>query len=167
MSSNPLFPLREGVNRALDSITEGWHHLTQRASHALTRFRPVSRGNVETPEERHEQRGAHWGLLAAEVHEGDDRIEVEVEAPGLKAKDFDIEVVDDRLYIRGEKRVENDRREGRFHVMERAYGAFERVIPLPVPVDQEGVKARYRNGVLHLSLPKSAQARPRRITVEG
>ncbi len=160
-------PLRQGVERALDTVSEGWRHLTQRAGHALTRFRPVQRGEAETPEERREMRGAHWGLLAAEVHEDDDRVEVELEAPGLKAKDFDIEVHEDRLFVRGEKRVENDRREGRFHVMERAYGAFERVIPLPAPVDQEGVKARYRNGVLYLNLPKSAQAKPRRITVEG
>jgi HSP20 family protein len=52
-------------------------------------------------------------------------------------------------------------------VLERAYGRFERAVPLPSPVDEENAKARYRKGVLTVTLPKAEHARTRRIQVEG
>lgn len=161
--------IRQRMHRAMDSLAEGWSHLAQRAGQALTRFHPVRHRTegVDTPRERHERAGATWGLLAAEVSDHADEVVVELEAPGMDPEDFDLHVMDDSLVVRGEKRVEEERDEGRFHIMERAFGTFERAIPLPAPVDEAGAKARYRKGVLRVSLPKSAQARQRRITVES
>jgi HSP20 family protein len=78
---------------------------------------------------------------------------------------FDIDVVDNYLVVRGEKRVQQEQREGRFHVMECAYGRFERALPLPVEVEGHKATARYRRGVLTVSLPKHERARARRIQI--
>ena len=80
--------------------------------------------------------------------------------------DFDISVVDDYLVVRGQKHMDRERSEGRFHIMECAYGRFERVIELPVHVDDAQASARYRHGVLSVTLPKSKSAIRRQITVD-
>jgi HSP20 family protein len=157
----------EGLERAWDSIADGWRQLRQRATHALTRFNPSSReGQLETAEELYLQRSSRWGLLAADVSETDSEVNVRLEAPGLEADNFDIHVVGNVLVVRGEKQVRHSSTEGRFHVMECAYGSFERAVPLPLEVDENAAKASYRRGVLHIKLPKKAAARARRIEVQ-
>jgi len=90
---------------------------------------------------------------------------VRLEAPGLEREDFDIEVFEDTLIIRGEKRLTRERNEGRYHVLECAYGRFERAIPLPAEVEADRASARYRNGVLRIELPKTASQRRHHIEV--
>jgi len=159
--------LRQGLSKAWDTVTEGWRELRELAGDALTRFQPkTSRGEVETAEDRIVTRASRWGLLAAEVADNDDRVQVMLEVPGLEAGDFDIEVRDDVLVVRGEKKLAREETKGHYHIMERAYGQFERAIRLPVPVEDDGAKAKYRNGVLTVSLPKSQSARARRISVD-
>jgi hypothetical protein len=70
---------------------------------------------------------------------------------------------DDILIVRGEKKLAREETRGHYHVMERAYGQFERAIRLPAPVENDGAKASYRVGVLTI---KSQAARPSRITVD-
>jgi len=157
----------EGLERAWDSIADGWRQLRQRAAHALTRFKPLNReGKIETAEEVFLQRSSRWGLLAADVSESDTEVNVRLEVPGLEADNFDIHVVGNVLVVRGEKQVQHTQTEGRFHVMECAYGSFERAVPLPVEVDENAAKASYRRGVLHIKLPKKVVARARRIEVQ-
>jgi len=158
----------EGLDRAWESLTEGWQQLRQRASQAITRFHPFSRNrDVESVEDELMQRALHWGVVAAEVEERDDAIIVRLEAPGLEADNFDISVVNGLLRVRGEKRMERAQKRGRYHVMECAYGSFERTIPLPRSVEASDVKARYRRGVLTVRLPIAESARVRRIEVQG
>lgn len=161
-----LHQLTDGFSRAWDSITEGWRELVDRAGEALTRFQP-GHGNQElqTREEAAAYRGARWGVLAAEVKFDDQHVQVALEVPGMHADGFDISVVDDVLVVRGEKKVERESAAGRYHIMERAYGAFERAIRLPVAVDESGAKARYRRGVLNIKLPRSESTKTRRIEV--
>ncbi len=160
--------LRQGLSKAWDSVTEGWRELRDLAGDALTRFQPkTSRGDVETAEDHIVSRSSRWGLLAAEVADNDDKVEVMLEVPGLEAGDFEIEVRDDILVVRGEKRVAREETKGHYHVMERAYGRFERAIRLPTPVEDDGAEATYRNGVLTVRLPKSKSALTRRISVRG
>lgn len=162
-----LSQLRDGLSRAWETVTEGWRELVERAGDALTRFQPKSpSNNVETREERIAQRGARWGVLAAEVKVDDDQVEVDIEVPGMDADDFEVSVHDDVLVVRGEKKVQRERTEGQFHVMERAYGVFERAVRLPVPVEESGAQASYERGVLRLSLPRSTAHKPRRIEVK-
>jgi len=157
-----LSQIREGLSRAWDSITEGWRELREMAAEALTRFHPVQ-SEEGTPPAR---RSVRWGLLAAEVADDGEDVVVKLEAPGMNADDFDLEVVGDVLVIRGEKRVSWDNRVGDFYVSERAYGRFERAVQLPASVDEASAKARYDSGVLTVRLPKVERQRRSRITIE-
>ena len=88
--------------------------------------------------------------------------------PGLEEKDFELTLTPSALTVRGEKRREHEEK-GSVYRYERSYGSFERTIPLPCDVEADQVKANYRNGVLHVTLPKSELARQnvRRIEVKS
>ncbi len=161
--------LGRGLDRAWESLAEGWQQLRQRASRAITRFQPFRKDSDEigSAEDELMHRALRWGVVAAEVEERDDEIIVRLEVPGLEPDDFDINVIQDLLVVRGEKRMEREQKRGKYHVMECAYGSFERTIPLPRAVEASGVKARYRRGVLSVRLPIAESARVRRIEVKG
>lgn len=159
--------LRNGLSRAWDSVTEGWREFVERAGDALTRFRPTrSADGVETPGDRLIRAGSRWGVVAADVVLGNDEIEVNIEIPGMEADDFDIQIVDDVLVVRGEKKVQAEHTQGELHIMERAYGRFERALRLPAAVEDTGAAARYKRGVLSISIPLSSpDSGKRRIEV--
>ena len=160
--------LQHGLDRAWQQLNEGWIQLRRRASRAITRFYPREDAHgLQTAGEQSPHAAPAWGLLAAEVREADDEILVRLEAPGMEKDGFDIQVIDDLLVVRGEKRSETNRSSGAYHIMECAYGAFERAIPLPGPVDESRTQARYHRGVLEVTLPKNASARKRRIAVHS
>ena len=162
-----LQQVREGLTKAWDTITVGWRELRELAGDALTRFNPRTLPtNDSAADARMAGRTARWSVLAAEVTDTDGTVEVALEAPGLEADDFEVEVRDDVLVIRGEKRMSREETRGHYFVMERAYGQFERAIKLPSAVDDKGATARYRHGVLSISLPKIDAPRGRRIAVE-
>lgn len=160
---------RSGFSRAWERVTEGWHEFVARAGDALTRFRPAHGGaELETPADRITREASRWGVLAAEVVLADDTIDVTMEIPGMEGDDFDIEIVDDVLVVSGEKKVEHERSRGHYHVMERAYGRFERALRLPAPARETGAKASYRRGVLRIQIPRSSPvSAARRIEVES
>ena len=163
-----LNQFRNSLGKTWESLAEGWHRLRESAEHAMTRFRPLAgKRDLDTWEDQLIRRSADWGLLAAEVQEDEGAITVRLEVPGMEKDDFDIDVIDGYLVVRGETRLENDRHEGRFHVMECAYGSFERAIPLPLEVDGNSASAAYRRGVLSVSLPKHQRARRRRIPISS
>lgn len=82
--------LRDRFQQTWTSINEGWHRLTDAAGQAITRFTPGKRQAEEEGQDLAE-RNVGWGLLAAEVSERGDEIEVRLEAPGLKREDFEVE----------------------------------------------------------------------------
>ena len=162
-----LEQLREGIGQAWNHLAEGWRHLYDRASRALTKFTPVRReGEIDSVDDYVVREGARWALLAAEVLENHNQIVVKLEAPGLNANEFDIRVLNHMLIVSGEKHVEREETRGRFHLMECAYGSFERTVPLPAGVDEAGAHAKYRNGVLRITLPKTESHSQQRIKVE-
>lgn len=160
-----LRQVKSGLNRAWDNLAEGWHHLQQSATHALTRFNPVHRGD-DNDVGGAMMHASRWGILAAEIREKDDELSVRIEIPGMDTSDFDIQVLDDILIIRGEKQLEKNATKGRYHIMECAYGSFERAIQLPVAVDESGAKAKYRHGVLRITLPKQHNEKKQQIKVK-
>lgn len=163
-----LEQVRRSLGRTWESLAEGWQSLRERAGQALTRFRPLgTRDDMDTWEDQVIRHSADWGLLAVEVREDDDSLVVRLEVPGMERDDFDIDVSEGYLVVRGEKRVQQEQRRGRYHVMECAYGSFERAILLPVEVDGHNASASYRRGVLTVSLPKTGRAKARRITVNA
>jgi HSP20 family protein len=158
-----LQQLREGLNQAWGRVLDGWEQLSRQASGAMTKF---TGGRNKNPQESRElaERSTGWGLLAAEVFDDDDRVVVRVEAPGMTKDDLRLEVQDDFLIVSGEKHMARERSEGRWHVNECAYGAFQRVVPLPDTVDTSKAEAEYKQGVLRVELPKAAERR-RRVQV--
>lgn len=104
--------------------------------------------------------------VVIDIDETDGDLMVSAELPGLDRDDFRVEVSGERLLIRGEKKQTSERRERGFTYTERRYGAFARAIPLPCEVDTDKVSARYKDGVLRITLPKTEQAKSRRVTLK-
>ena len=93
-----------------------------------------------------------------EVVDNDKDVRISAELPGLEDKDVDVLMGDGVLTIRGEKRSEIEDKERAFS--ERAYGRFERRIPLAWEVEEDKIDASFKNGVLTVTLPKAAESRP-------
>lgn len=90
------------------------------------------------------------------VSETDDAIRIEAELPGVAENDIRVELVDNVITIRGEKKAEHEGKDESYHVRECSYGAFARAVPLPFAVRPEQVQASFENGVLTIKVPKSA-----------
>jgi HSP20 family protein len=107
-------------------------------------------------------------MPSIDVAETDKQIEIAVELPGLERKDVDISLEDDVLTIRGEKKTETKEqdKDKNYHVTERSYGAFYRVIQLPPGVNPKTIQATMSKGVLKIAIPKPAGAQPTKIEVK-
>ena len=155
--------LRQGVGTLWDSMADGWERLRQGTAGVLTRYRPEHKGSLPAPDEVDDAGylpSANWAMLGGDVFEDDKRIVVRLEAPGMKKSDFDIQVLDGALVVRGEKRFERESTEGRWRVLQCAYGSFLRSVPLPAAVKGDQARASYRDGVLKVDLPKLEPGRP-------
>jgi len=163
---NTLNELKHGLEEAWESLSEGWHRLRERAAGALTRFKPG--GAVPAVPKRQEDfylASPAWALLAGDVYEDDRKVVIRLEVPGMEKEDFNLELRGDMLIVQGEKRLERETSEGRYRVLQCAYGHFHRVIPLPAEVVADGVQASYRNGVLKIELPKASAALPKSVEI--
>jgi HSP20 family protein len=112
-----------------------------------------------------------WSELAAwspraNIAETENDLELTVELPGVKPEDVHVEMHDGELWVRGELKDEREEKGKTFHKVERRYGEFRRVLPLPAEADKEKVDARLTNGVLKVMIPKTEKARPKAIPVK-
>lgn len=112
---------------------------------------------------------ADWGLgqrPSVDVTDAGDRVIIEAELPGVEPEDIQLDVYEDRVVIRSETRRETRNEGDGYYLMERRFGRFHRVVPLPDRVNPEGAQARCRNGVLRVEIPKlQSQGRGRRVPV--
>ncbi len=155
--------LRQGINRAWRNSAEGWRELLHRSSEALTHF---SRSREEKSDEKKWLEDfPQWGLLAGEIEETDKEIVVRMEVPGMGKEDCTITTEGNQLCLSGEKHSEREESGSTYHLSERAYGSFQRTIPLPRYVDLEKAQASCKNGVLTVRMPKIASKTPRTIHV--
>jgi HSP20 family protein len=99
------------------------------------------------------------------VWETNGAIEIEAELPGVDEKDIDVELTDDVLTIKGEKRVERDEAHKDAYYQERTFGKFARSITLPFEPDPKAVKTLFTRGVLKLTLPKSADVKEHTVRI--
>jgi HSP20 family protein len=106
----------------------------------------------------------HWAP-PVDIYETDNAFMLKAELPGFSKEDVNIEMHENRLIIRGERKRETEAKEDRYHRLERAYGRFERAFWLPSTVDAEDIQASFKDGVLELSMPKSATAKPKQIPI--
>jgi HSP20 family protein len=90
---------------------------------------------------------------AVDIQEQKDKYIVHAEMPGMNKDEIEVEYRDGFLTIRGEKRFENEEKKKDFHRIERSYGSFHRTFEIPEAINEDGVKAEYKNGVLNLTLP--------------
>jgi HSP20 family protein len=100
------------------------------------------------------------------VVEHEDRFEITAEVPGMEKDEIQIEVQDNLLTIRGEKRYEKDEKDRNYHVCERSYGTFQRSFNLPENVKDDNIEAEYNSGVLSINLPKTEPVKPKEIKVK-
>lgn len=104
-------------------------------------------------------------IPAVDVYEDEHKLVLKVEAPGIKQEDFDINVENQTLTIKGERKFETDEKEENYHRIERRYGSFVRSFSLPQTVDTNAVEANYDAGVLSISLPKKAESKPKQVKI--
>ena len=102
-----------------------------------------------------------------DVTETDREIEITAELPGLEEKDVEVNVAENLLTIRGEKKAEKEDKSKNYHVVERAYGAFARSIALPDGVDPDAIKATIAKGVLKVTVPKPAPAQAKKVEIKA
>jgi HSP20 family protein len=118
---------------------------------------------------RGEGGGATAVSLAVDVREEGDNFVVTAPVPGVAPDDVEITVLGDTVRIRGERR--DERQEGdegkRWLVREQRFGSFERMVRLPTPVKADGARAEFKDGILTIALPKTEEAKERRIPVHG
>jgi HSP20 family protein len=101
------------------------------------------------------------------VAETDNEYEVTVELPGMKPDEFNVEMHNGDLLIKGEKKEEKEEQGKTYHRIERSHGEFRRLIPLPGAVDEEKITADYKEGVLKITVPKTAESKVRHIEVKS
>src|ERR1051325_5682575 len=101
-----------------------------------------------------------------DVTETAKEIKIIAELPGLDEKDVDVSVLDNMLAIKGEKTQEKEKEEHDAYYSERSFGSFERTIALPQGVDTEKVNARFKKGVLSITIPKKPEAQTNRRKIE-
>lgn len=155
--------LERGISRAWEGLTEGWREVITRSSDALTQFAEVAKrraGDKTTP------RFPQWAVLAGECWETAQSVIVRVELPGMRKEDIHVSLHRGRLQIRGEKRSSDQGETRHYHLMERAFGRFERSIPLPANVDPSRAEVTYQEGVVIVILPKTEAAPPTQLPVQ-
>ena len=103
---------------------------------------------------------------AVDITETDEGIVVSAEIPGMNSKDIDISLSEGVLIIQGERKFAKETSEETYIQIERSYGTFRRTFTIPRTIDQEKIKASYKDGVLRVVLPKKEKIHPKQISVE-
>ncbi len=147
---------RRSIGQLRDNITDAFERWLPRRSDA-------DKGPLE---------GGTWPTSlftqagpALDVTEDDDTIQVTAELPGLSEKDFTVELSGDRLVLRGEKKASREEKKRNYHFAECSYGSFTRSVPLPCEVDRGKASAKYKQGVLAITLPKTETAKAKRVKI--
>lgn len=147
--ADPFMELHREVNRLFDDVFRGFDQFH------MGRFPSLGPSR------------SGWGWPNVEVSETDKELRVTAELPGLEENDVEVTLDDGVLTLRGEKRSESEDQERQFS--ERFYGQFERRIPLGAEIQEDKVEARFKNGVLSITMPKTeqAQSKVKRIAING
>lgn len=102
---------------------------------------------------------------AVDIYEEPDAILVEADLPGLSKDDITVNLENNVLTIRGERKLEREDKRENYHRIERAYGVFARSFTLPSEVDPDKIDAEFKDGVLRIRMPKKEEAKPKQIKV--
>jgi HSP20 family protein len=141
---SPFWPMRRlqsEIDRLFEDPFDGW----------LTPNGPLSEA---------------W-LPAVDVHEDKNKVVVQAEIPGMKKGEFEVYMSGENLIIAGERKSESEEQGAGMYRSERYFGRFHRSILLPSAVDGSKIDARYKDGVLTVTCPKTEEAKPKPIEVKG
>lgn len=105
-----------------------------------------------------------WGPRV-DLAEKENELIVKADLPGMKPEEVEINITGDVLTVCGEKKQESEEKQPDYHYVERQYGSFRRMIQLPCKVDESAAEARFKDGVLTITMPKHPESTPRRIEV--
>lgn len=112
-------------------------------------------------------RSGHMGFdLAVDVYEDGQNLIAEMNLPGLKGDDIDVEIENNHLRISGKREEEQEKKEKSHYSKEIRRGSFERVLALPAKVDESAVEAAYDEGVLKVTMPKLSETTEGRVKVQ-
>lgn len=103
---------------------------------------------------------------AVDLEETEDAFKITAELPGMDKKDIQITFENNVLSISGEKKAEKEIKEDNYHRLERSYGKFHRSFELPGYIERDKIEADYKDGVLHVTVPKTEEAKPKQIEVK-
>ena len=103
---------------------------------------------------------------AIEVYEEKDDVVVKAEIPGIKKEELDVNVTDDLLTIKGEKKKEEEVKEKGYYYSERSYGSFERSVQIPRAVHADKARASFKDGILEVRLPKTEEAKRKEVKLK-
>jgi len=103
---------------------------------------------------------------SVDISENNNVITINAEIPGMSKEDIELNIQDNTMTLKGEKKQEKEEKDADYHRVERSYGAFVRSFALPTAVQADKVKASYKNGVLRIILPKSEEVKPKEIPIE-
>ncbi|MGB8894371.1 MAG: Hsp20/alpha crystallin family protein [Pseudolabrys sp.] len=139
--ASPFMSLQREIDRLFEDFSRGF---------------PTMAGN-----------GATALMPSMDVTETDKEIEITAELPGLEEKDVQINIADNILTIRGEKKAEKEQKDKNYRLVERSYGSFERTLELPEGVNADAIKASISKGLLKVTVPKPAPTQAKKIEVKS
>src|SRR5689334_1013048 len=102
---------------------------------------------------------------AVDIYETENEIMVQAELPGVDRKDITLSLENNVLTLKGERRFEKETKQENYHRIERSYGGFSRSFSIPAIVDEEKIRADYKDGILKIALPKKEQVKPKQIQI--
>jgi HSP20 family protein len=162
MARNPLAPFRSGGLSAGDPFFSLHREINRLFDDVL------QRPGLPTAGGQSGSIGSSLLMPEMDVSETENEIRIKAELPGVSEDDVDVSLEDDVLTIRGEKKSEHKEEKEDFHFVERSFGTFQRSLRLPYRIDPEQVSARFENGVLSVTVPKTGQPeRKRRVQIQA
>jgi HSP20 family protein len=122
-------------------------------------------------EEAYSSRGDEKDMITStwtpsvDIYEKEHELVLSAELPGIEDSDINIEIENNTLTLKGERKFTKEVNEENYHRIERAYGSFARSFSLPHYIEQENIAAEHENGILKITMPKKAESKPKKISV--
>ncbi len=130
--------------------------MNQLFDHALTKTRADDEEGLTA---------STW-LPAVDIYETADSVILKAELPGVSRENIDIQVRDNTLTLKGERKFEREVKDENYLRIERSYGSFQRAFSLPTVIHQDEIKAVFKDGVLEVTLPRAEEAKPKQVKIE-
>ncbi|MGB3974858.1 MAG: Hsp20/alpha crystallin family protein [bacterium] len=145
----PIMQIHKEIDRVFDEIFGGFGFADKSAAESWDTLMPSAlfKPNLD-------------------ISETDKEYSITVELPGVDEKNIELELIENTLKIRGEKKQETEKKDKNYHCVERSYGSFQRSLTLPEDADQEAIRAEYKNGIMTISIPRKPELKPESKKIE-